>query len=72
MPEVIDGEVTGLLVPPEHPKLLAEALQRLIASPGLRAALGASAARSVREKFSHHEIVGDLAQRFVASRGVPR
>jgi glycosyltransferase involved in cell wall biosynthesis len=69
VPEVIADGVTGLLVPPEEPTLLAEALRRLIVSPGLRVALGATAARAVREQFSHHDIVGDLAQRFVVSRG---
>src|SRR6185295_7457362 len=35
--ELIEDGVTGLLVPPEDPAALASALERLIATPGLRA-----------------------------------
>ena len=71
VPEVIDDEVTGLLVPPEDPTALADALRRLIVSPALRSKLGAAAARSVRAKFSHGDTVGDLAGQFSLARGAP-
>jgi glycosyltransferase involved in cell wall biosynthesis len=44
---VCDGE-NGLLVEPEHPEALAEALQRVLADPELAARLGAEARASVR------------------------
>ncbi len=48
---VVDGE-TGFLVPPGNPLALAEALERLISSPELRARLGAAGRRRVEENFS--------------------
>jgi glycosyltransferase involved in cell wall biosynthesis len=52
IPEAVaDGE-TGLLVPPEEPRLLAHALSRLIAEPGKRSELGRAGRRRVREEFS--------------------
>lgn len=71
VPEVIDDEVTGLLVPPEDPARIAKALQRLIVSPDLRRELGAAAARTVRERFSHQRVAGDLARRFAVSGRAP-
>jgi glycosyltransferase involved in cell wall biosynthesis len=48
IPDLVrDGE-NGLLVEPEHPEALAEALQRVLADPELAARLGAEARESVR------------------------
>ena len=46
VPELVEDGVTGFLVPPRDPDALAEALQRLIADPGLRRRMG----RAGREK----------------------
>ncbi|WP_181705757.1 glycosyltransferase family 4 protein [Chthonobacter rhizosphaerae] len=43
IPDAVVSGVTGLLVPPEDPAALAEALQRLQADPALRHALGKNA-----------------------------
>jgi glycosyltransferase involved in cell wall biosynthesis len=52
LPEVVaDGE-TGLLVPPGDPEGLADAFARLAADEGLRARLGAAAARRAADCFS--------------------
>jgi glycosyltransferase involved in cell wall biosynthesis len=52
IPEVVvDGE-TGLLVPPDDPAALADALNRLLGDPGLRAKLGAAARLRATERFS--------------------
>lgn len=48
---VRDGE-TGLLVPPEDPAALADALSRLAGDAALRARLGAAAAAAVRARYS--------------------
>ena len=48
---VVDNE-TGFLVPPHNPQALAAALARLIASPSLRARLGANGRARVAAHFS--------------------
>ncbi|HLI23565.1 MAG TPA: glycosyltransferase [Acidimicrobiales bacterium] len=48
---VVDGE-TGLLVPPRQPAALATAIGDLLASPGRRAAMGASGAERARRLYS--------------------
>ena len=64
IPELIEPEATGLLVPPEDPARLAAALDRLIRDPALRRRLGQAAARRVRQAFDLEACVGDLALRF--------
>lgn len=49
---VITDGVNGLLFDPGNPASLCAALQRLIASPALRAQLGAAARASIREKHT--------------------
>lgn len=51
IPELIEHEVTGLLIPPHDPAALALAIERLSGDPELRVLLG-SAARRAAEKFS--------------------
>jgi glycosyltransferase involved in cell wall biosynthesis len=48
---VVDGE-TGLLVPPRRPEAIADALVRLLATPGLAAAMGRRGALRAQERFS--------------------
>ncbi|HMN27793.1 MAG TPA: glycosyltransferase family 4 protein, partial [Caldilineaceae bacterium] len=45
---VVDGE-TGLLVPPGDPTALRQAIERLLADPGLRRCMGQAARRKVTE-----------------------
>jgi glycosyltransferase involved in cell wall biosynthesis len=51
-PEVIDHEVTGLLVPASQPAALTAALRDLVAAPDRRAALGAAASRMIARDHS--------------------
>jgi glycosyltransferase involved in cell wall biosynthesis len=51
-PEVIEHQLTGLLVPASQPQALGVALRELVAAPGRRAALGAAASRSVARDHS--------------------
>ncbi len=48
---IIDG-VNGLLVPPDDPQAVAEAVMRLIVDPSLATRLGRAAQSRVREEFS--------------------
>ncbi|TIT83847.1 MAG: glycosyltransferase family 4 protein, partial [Mesorhizobium sp.] len=52
------------LVPTEHPIALAQALERLIRDPLLRARLGEAAEGRVRSNFDHMASIGQLKQLF--------
>jgi glycosyltransferase involved in cell wall biosynthesis len=64
IPELIEPEVTGLLVPPGDPIALAEQLDRLIRDPEERARFGAAGERRVRHFFSMGAGIRLLAARF--------
>lgn len=51
IPEIVDHERDGLLVPPNDEQALAAAIERLMHSPELRRTLGAAARRRVEERF---------------------
>jgi glycosyltransferase involved in cell wall biosynthesis len=52
VPEIIDHERTGLLVPPRDPAALADAIERLVRDPGLRTQLAASGKASADARFN--------------------
>jgi glycosyltransferase involved in cell wall biosynthesis len=56
VPEVVSD---GLLVEPENPEALAEAILRLYRDPDLRHSLGSSGLKSV-EKFDMHRVAGQF------------
>ena len=64
IPELIEDGETGVLVPPDDPAALAAALERLIARPALRRALGQAGRRRVRERFGVEAGIERLAARF--------
>ena len=51
IPEVVEGGVTGWLVPPEAPEALAEALAAALADPAEASRRGAAGRRRVEERF---------------------
>jgi len=70
---VIDG-VTGYLVPPRDPPVLAQRLQTLRANPALAAALGRAGVYRVRSRFTWDLVTSQLIDvyRCVARRGSGR
>jgi D-inositol-3-phosphate glycosyltransferase len=70
---VADG-VTGYLVPPREPRLLAQRLVQLRDNPALAAAMGRAGAHRVRSRFTWDRVATDLlaVYRGAARRHVPR
>ena len=71
IPELIEQDVTGLLVPPGNPIALAETLARLIRDPEERVRLGAAGERHVRRFFSMEAGIDLLATRFGLTSASP-
>jgi glycosyltransferase involved in cell wall biosynthesis len=70
LPEVVDAPRGGVLVPPGDAAALAEAADRLLADPGAREALSASA-RVSAERFRWEKVADDhfaVLQRLAATR----
>jgi glycosyltransferase involved in cell wall biosynthesis len=64
IPELVrDGE-NGLLVPPDEPAALADALERLRRDPALAARLGSAGRETVRERFDGEMLARQLASLF--------
>ena len=60
IPELVEHQVTGLLVPPESPAMLAEALRDLLASPQLGAHLARNARARLERDFDCRETTKEL------------
>jgi glycosyltransferase involved in cell wall biosynthesis len=60
IPEVLNDEVTGLLVPQEDPIRLADALERLLTDPDLGITLALQARRLIEDKFDVHRNTAQL------------
>ena len=52
IPELIEDQVNGFLVPPENATALADVLQRLLTNDGLRRSISISAMETIRDRFS--------------------
>lgn len=70
VPEMLEDGVSGLLVPPEDPGALADALAKVLASPAMGAGLGEAAWKRSRGEFGEEafgatllEIYGKAARR---------
>jgi glycosyltransferase involved in cell wall biosynthesis len=57
LPEIVEPEVSGLLVPPNDPAAIGRALERLRGDAGLWRRLSAGARRRVEERFTWERVV---------------
>lgn len=69
IPELVQDGVTGLLVPPGRPDLLADALQRLFADPSVGAELARAARERVIAEFDIRRIGPSIAALFESAPG---
>ena len=70
IPELLDGDA-GLLVPPDDPGALADALARLAADPELRAGLAVAGRRRIAEEFEAGSVARRLSQLFETAASAP-
>jgi colanic acid/amylovoran biosynthesis glycosyltransferase len=68
IPELVNDQQTGLLVPPKDAKSLADALERYIQYPSLRRRLGNAGRTKVVEEFDLSKNAAKLAQFFIKDR----
>ncbi len=61
IPELIEDEVTGVLVPPDDVAALTAAVESLIRNPALRMQYGVAGETKVRTRFDHQAAIGTLA-----------
>jgi glycosyltransferase involved in cell wall biosynthesis len=70
MPEMVQHEITGLVVPPGDSKSLAQAIEELLSNPGRCSMMGRLGQDIVRERFSVEKMVDSnlaLYQKILAS-----
>jgi glycosyltransferase involved in cell wall biosynthesis len=74
VPEAIVDGVTGLLVPPEDPERLAEALERLAGDGDLRRRMGSAGRERARRDFTRERYVREFASLYdeLLSGSAPR
>lgn len=72
VPEVVQPDVTGVLVQPENPEALAAAILGMLNHPDRLAAMGSSAQKRVLEHFSAERMTADYAAIYAGLMDGPR
>jgi ABC-type multidrug transport system fused ATPase/permease subunit/glycosyltransferase involved in cell wall biosynthesis len=72
IPELIRNGVNGLLVPPDDPEAMAQALQHLVRDPFLAESLGNEAIRTIRENFDGDATTVELANLFGKTKTIEK
>ncbi|MDQ2677538.1 MAG: glycosyltransferase family 4 protein [Actinomycetota bacterium] len=71
--QVVDHDVTGLLVEPRSPAALADALERLLGERSTRAAMGAAAVARAHREFDQRRVIDTTLEtyaRLLTARGL--
>lgn len=68
IPEQIDDGVDGMLVPPDDPQALREALRRLFDEPALAERLGAAGAKRVRARLAPDDHLSAILAEYAIAR----
>jgi glycosyltransferase involved in cell wall biosynthesis len=66
LPEIVEHECSGLLVPPNDPPAIGAALARMAAEPTLWARLSAAARQRVAERFTWDHVAGRCLEAYQA------
>lgn len=61
LPELVEDQHSGFLVPAKDPEALAEAISQMIINPDLRRQMGSTARSSLFERFSMKQYVEEIA-----------
>jgi glycosyltransferase involved in cell wall biosynthesis len=64
IPEIVENEVSGILVPPNDENALADAIIKLINDSNLRKQLGESARKRIEERFDSKKNIGQYIDLF--------
>lgn len=70
--DLIDSGTTGLLVPPDDPAALAEAIEGLLLSPARASLLGGAARDEVTRRYSFERMVRAFEDLYLTQLGMPR
>jgi glycosyltransferase involved in cell wall biosynthesis len=70
--DLIDDGQTGILVTPDDPIALADAIEALVLSPERAAAIGAAARDEVTRRYSFDRMVRAFEDRYLSHLGMPR
>jgi L-malate glycosyltransferase len=68
VPEIISNAVNGLLVPPNDPHALAEAILRILQNPDFAKQLSQAGQEMVRTRFGFDRLVADLEQLYTSTQ----
>jgi glycosyltransferase involved in cell wall biosynthesis len=68
IPELVDNDVNGLLVPSEDPAALADAIWRLAKDPALAQRLARAGAATIAARFDGEQLAAQMAKLFTGAR----
>jgi glycosyltransferase involved in cell wall biosynthesis len=72
IPEIVENEVSGILVPPNDENALAETIIKLIHDSNLRNELGENARKRIEERFDSNKNIGQYVDLFSGRLKVDR